>query len=140
MIDNFRLCKLENKQYCLQWTDAARECYKRGCVCEGCIIKDILETPCDMKRAVFELVRKFGAPKEHEANFTKAERKIIDAINNGCNTFEEIAEYTKSPLTSIKSIVHNMYKLADADGYIYKNKRNKLGDFINWVRGENEEV
>jgi hypothetical protein len=50
----------------MRWTQSAIECYNRGCVCKGCIYKEIMDTPCRMKSAVIELVRKFGIPPEAE--------------------------------------------------------------------------
>lgn len=54
--------------YARQWTEGAIYCYKRGCNCQGCYIKELLESKCLMKRAVLELVRKFGKPPENEEN------------------------------------------------------------------------
>ena len=63
-------------------------------------MKDMLETRCDMKVSVMELVRKFGAPKEEESLIEGAnqyENRVIQAILNGCNTKIEIAEYLGIP-------------------------------------------
>ena len=46
-------------------TPTALQCYKRGCVCEGCFYSDFFsETAqrCQMKAAVLELVRTIGTP------------------------------------------------------------------------------
>lgn len=51
-------------EWCKYWTPSAYECYKRGCVCTGCPIQELMECRCDMKRAVIELVRKYGVPKK----------------------------------------------------------------------------
>ena len=60
------------------WTQTAKECYLRGCVCQGCPLNEVMETPCRMKMAVFELVRKFGAPPEKiKTNEYYTERKEI---------------------------------------------------------------
>ena len=53
-----------HNEWCSYWTPTAYECYKRGCVCKGCPIQEIMECRCDMKRAVIELVRKYGIPKK----------------------------------------------------------------------------
>ena len=48
-----------------RWTPTALECYKRGCVCEGCFYSDFFSATaqkCQMKAAVLELVRTIGAP------------------------------------------------------------------------------
>jgi len=48
-----------------RWTDTAKECYKRGCNCEGCFYKDFFSgssQKCQMKASVLELVRTIGTP------------------------------------------------------------------------------
>ena len=48
-----------------RWTPTATECYKRGCVCDGCFYKDFFSggsQKCQMKAAVLELVRTLGTP------------------------------------------------------------------------------
>lgn len=46
-----------------RWTEAAKECYRRGCVCSGCSIFPLVESAkCRMKKSVIELVRDFGPP------------------------------------------------------------------------------
>ena len=48
-----------------RWTPTALECYKRGCVCEGCFYSDFFSATaqkCQMKAAVLELVRTIGTP------------------------------------------------------------------------------
>ena len=48
-----------------RWNQTAIECYKIGCKCSECHLLDNLELTkdkCKMKLAVFELVRKLGAP------------------------------------------------------------------------------
>ena len=47
------------------WTNTALECYKRGCVCEGCFYPDFFNGTsqrCQMKASVLELVRVLGKP------------------------------------------------------------------------------
>ena len=46
------------------WTTDAVNCYKRGCVCEGCPIKRLVKSlyKCQMKASVLELVRIHGIP------------------------------------------------------------------------------
>ena len=66
---------------CTQWTQLAKDCYLRGCRCEGCLINMNLETHCLMKNSVIELVKKFGAPPEKiEKVFTNYETKILETI------------------------------------------------------------
>lgn len=48
-----------------RWTPTALECYKRGCVCEGCFYNDFFSAAaqkCQMKTAVLDLVKTIGAP------------------------------------------------------------------------------
>ena len=63
-----------------RWTKSAVECYDRHCICfpvqgtggvdahlqnvQPCPIYENYSFPCQMKRAVFYLYRKFGAPPE----------------------------------------------------------------------------
>lgn len=47
-----------------RWTDGAVECYSRGCVCDGCIMRDIFKWSCQMKKTVSNLVKYHGAPKK----------------------------------------------------------------------------
>ena len=44
------------------WTQAAVDCYERGCICKGCPIAEVIETKCQMKYVVIENVRIIGAP------------------------------------------------------------------------------
>lgn len=46
-----------------RWTPLAIECYERGCVCENCFYKNILNNNCQMKATVLELVRILGIPQ-----------------------------------------------------------------------------
>ena len=49
------------------WTPAAIDCYKLGCVCSKCNLYKIYFSEgsfrCRMKETVIELVRKYGVPK-----------------------------------------------------------------------------
>ena len=47
----------------LGWNNTTRECYERGCVCEGCVLAKY-EVKCQVKAAVLESVRLFGSPFE----------------------------------------------------------------------------
>ena len=54
-----------------RWSVGAKQCYLRGCVCEGCFYNDFFtdsKQKCRMKSAVFELVKKIGAPCERTHN------------------------------------------------------------------------
>jgi len=113
------------------WTQSARECYEIGCRCNNCLLYIILGKECRMKQAVFELVRKFGAPKEKK--FTKSQQKILDAIQSGATTWDEIAEQSGLSRDSVIHNLQDLYKIAEGNGISYKNKRNKLTQFIEWV-------
>lgn len=59
-----------------RWTNTAIECYLRGCVCNGCLLNDLIFKDslnnCHMKATVLELVRVLGRPAivdNHKRNF-----------------------------------------------------------------------
>lgn len=128
-----------NRQYASAWTKSSIDCYKRGCNCRGCYIQEMLETPCLMKYAVMELVKKLGAPPDNELGLTPQEQKVIDAILAGASTKVEIAQKTGLTIEGTQACLSKMYELAENDGVVYKNLRYKLPDFINWVREGKEE-
>lgn len=48
-----------------RWTATAKECYKRGCNCDGCFYTTFFKgsgQKCQMKASVLELVRVLGKP------------------------------------------------------------------------------
>ena len=47
-----------------RWTPLAKDCYARGCNCQGCFYNNLFQTvpQCRMKAAVLGLVRGFGRP------------------------------------------------------------------------------
>lgn len=54
-----------------RWNRTLADCYLRGCVCEGCPIKETYDGfICRCKGYVLEAVRKFGVPEslERESN------------------------------------------------------------------------
>ena len=60
------------------WTQGAKECYKRGCNCEGCKIQEIMKSQkCLMKMSVIELVRLRGKPFERKESELYYEWKWI---------------------------------------------------------------
>lgn len=123
-----------DKLFATGWTESSIFCYKRGCNCQGCYVKDLLESRCLMKRAVFALVRKFGKPPEIELKLTRTQHTVINSILAGCNNKTEISEYTGLNIRCVQEALSNMYELAEFDGVCYKNKRYKLGQFIEWIR------
>lgn len=49
-----------------RWTTTAKDCYMRGCVCEGCFYETFFagtRQKCQMKASVVELVRVLGKPE-----------------------------------------------------------------------------
>lgn len=50
------------------WTYSAIQCYRNGCNCDNCELIKGLETVnkynCQMKKAVFALIKKLGMPPE----------------------------------------------------------------------------
>lgn len=124
------------------WTQAAKDCYARGCNCRGCLMQD-LETKCNMKAAVLELVRKFGAPKEEEKSFfTPYEQRILNAIKNGCNKVTDIAKQLNKSESKISGMLHIMYMKARSLGWHPIKKgivtHSLLPQFIRWVREDYE--
>lgn len=80
-----------------RWTVSAVYCYKRHCVCKGCLYKEILESECCMKETVLALYRKFGEPIE--ARLKRMERKqkrIIEYYG-----FEAQKEKLKEEMTEL---------------------------------------
>lgn len=54
-----------------RWTQAAVECYQRGCRCSGCFYNDFFAgspQKCQMKHTVLELVRTIGRPNLDPVN------------------------------------------------------------------------
>lgn len=130
-----------NKQYASTWTIGAIECYKRGCRCEGCLLNEMLETRCEMKRAVLELVRRFGAPteKKKEKTLNEKQKIILDAILNGAESYNDLYRMTDLKYTSIQTNLSNMFIDAKAKGLVFKNKKYKLPEFVKWIRRNNEQ-
>ena len=82
-----------------RWTDAAKQCFLRGCVCRGanltpriCENYEVLGDTCKMKATVIELVRRYGVPKgvveqtvindTHLSPSSRVERTVIDEKGN----------------------------------------------------------
>lgn len=68
-----------------RWTIDALDCYKRGCICEGCFFDDFFRNggtrqKCQMKAAVLELVRVVGVPEGLQRNDIIPEDKIKQAV------------------------------------------------------------
>lgn len=129
-----------NKKYAAAWTISSIDCYNRGCRCEGCYMREILETPCDMKRAVMELVKRFGAPTEQkeERKVPEKHRIILEAIRNGAESYDDLYEMTDLKFTSIQTSLSRLYQEAKEQGLVFKNKKYKLPEFVKWIRKQDE--
>lgn len=52
-----------------RWTPSAKQCYFRGCVCNGCFYNEFFkDKQCQMKKSVIELVKQIGAPERSKEN------------------------------------------------------------------------
>lgn len=63
-----------------RWTSTAIECYKRGCVCNGCFYHEFFKGSnqrCQMKSTVLELVRVLGTPNNVDAPDQVDESEMI---------------------------------------------------------------
>lgn len=51
-----------------RWTPSAIMCWKRGCICKGCIYEKFFISikECRMKSSVIKLVKNFGPPPNLE--------------------------------------------------------------------------
>jgi hypothetical protein len=47
-----------------RWTNIAKFCYERGCVCADCLYSEILTEKCVAKKSVIESVRALGLPQD----------------------------------------------------------------------------
>jgi len=114
-----------------RWTRGAVECYNRSCICEGCPVKDILSSECQMKYAVISLVRTQGLPPKNRniENKRQENQKLLDTISaymdEGFN-LKEIAEILNRPYYKVQTFA----KLNGLD-----TTRNRG----NWRRKKNEQ-
>lgn len=128
-----------NNSYCSYWTEAAVDCYKRGCVCQGCLIYEQIGKDCRMKASVLELVRKLGKPPERiTKDLTHYEQDIVDVILDGYDSFENIAIQLNKSEGAIIGMLHRLYQKAREHGWCPKKKglvtKCLLPQFIKWVR------
>lgn len=129
--------------YCRAWTRQAIECYKRGCKCSGCPIKNMLETRCDMKRSVFELVRKYGAPKPKEVKkekYTEEQKHIIRLVRSGIVTRKELAKELNIGVDILTSKVRPLYRIAEQDGYTFLTLEFMFYEWVDFIRSKDEEI
>ena len=117
------------------WTVGSIFCYRRGCNCEGCYVKDLLTSqPCRMKKAVIELVKQLGAPPKEQEGFNESETKVINAILSGAKSYSDIEKITGIKHSNVLSVLSHLYQFADIHGCVFFNKRFKLPDFIRWLK------
>lgn len=123
-----------NTQYASTWTEGSKFCYRRGCNCQGCYVKDIVETHCLMKHTVMELVKKFGAPPSDKKQLTPMQRRVVNAILSGAETLKEICKRTKLNKPCAQTHLVNLYRYSEEHGLVYENKNAKLKEFIEWIK------
>ena len=91
-----------------------------------------------MKTSVINLVRIFGIPPENKEPFfegiTEPEQKIVDAILDGCETKEEIAERNKVTPDRIQIILDDLYKLAIQNGAVFIKQKYRLPELVDFIR------
>lgn len=119
------------------WTASSIYCYKRGCRCSGCYIKEIMNEECRMKTAVLELVKRFGRPPEKPLieGLTKSQNDVVMAILNGASTRAEIARALDITEANAQNRVGVMYHILELKGFEPLNVRNKLPEMVEWLRG-----
>lgn len=120
-------------RYAAMWTEDSRYCYRIGCQCDKCNMRKIYNIPCRMKEAVFELVKKFGAPPDKYL-FSKFQRGVVEAILSGATTRSNIAKYLNKTETQVQGIMPRLYQIAEENGAIYDNPKNKFEVFVDWVK------
>jgi hypothetical protein len=121
-------------QYVKQWTEGARFCYKRGCNCKGCYYQELMSEKCEMKSAVFMLIKKFGAPTD--SKYTKTQALIVNAILDGNTTKESLSKTLGKSITNMQAQINVLYRIAREEGCIFHNPRNMFGDFVRWLRNQ----
>ena len=121
-----------------KWTKSAIECYSRQCICTDCPTKKLLETPCRMKKCVFELLDKYGEPPQFETlnifpDLTERQTQIIDAILQGTTTKEEIGEVVNMKPTTVTNYLNQIYPKAENAGLKFKKSSCRLPEFIEFI-------
>lgn len=120
-----------------RWTQSAIDCYERGCRCQGCIFSS-LESTCQMKLTVRELVRRYGKPPEDIGivkGLTPRQNQIIELILDGYNTKFEIAERLDVNPHNIQQDLTTMYPIFRELGFHPVKIVNRLPEFVEYIRG-----
>ena len=119
-----------------KWTEAAIDCYNRGCNCTGCNQLKFMDSACHMKKAVFELVRKFGKPPKNVyliPGITEKQNAIVNVILDGYTTKQEIAERLKTKPNNIQVELSNIYLCVEAMGYIFRKRYQRLDELVDFL-------
>jgi len=120
-----------------QWTETAIDCYKRHCICSGCLLKEVLGDKCRMKQVVIQLVRDLGLPKEKKffiPGITPSEEKVVDAILSGCETKKDIAIKIGTSEFMVQNYLCDLYKLVEVQGYSFVKSKYKLPELIEIIK------
>lgn len=132
---------MTKNQRCIQWTQIAKECYNRGCVCRGCPMSK-LETRCRMKGSVIELVRKLGAPqdkiKKIDERILEEQEEIIRLVKNGISTRKELAAKLNISLSELSSRMIRLYRKAEQEGFKFLTLKYMFYEWVEYIR--NKEV
>lgn len=132
-----------NNVYAAHWTEGSVFCYRRGCNCQGCYIKELLESKCLMKCAVLELVRKYGAPKLKEVKkekYTEEQKHIIRLVRSGIVTRKELAKELNIGVDILTSKVRPLYRIAEQDGYTFLTLKFMFYEWVDFKRSSDEKV
>ena len=131
----FVLLKRKAKMEWQHWTASAIDCYNRGCVCNGCPTKAIVETPCLMKQSVLELVKQIGPPPKiaYIEGLTEQQERVVTAIINGAKTFEDIAKELKIKRGGVIVALGSIYPYYANLGFNYSSKRRQSLELISFI-------
>ena len=120
------------------WSESAIMCYERGCKCDGCPIQEIITSQCMMKHSVLVLVKNIGKPPRDENKIFRGmnihEEKIVNAILNGCNTKQEIAEELNTRPELVQNLLNSVYELAIFNGHVFGKRTYRLPELVEFIR------
>ena len=126
-----------------RWSQSAIDCYRRGCVCVGCLMKEITEQKCNMKKSVLELVAQLGAPPP-EINglfdgLTNSQNEVINAILSGANTKEQIANIMETTPNTVQTWLVQLYEIAQTNGLVFKAGYRRLPELAEFLKQKAQE-
>lgn len=126
-----------------RWSQTAIDCYRRGCVCKGCLLNEITEQKCVMKKSVLELVAQLGAPPEEVKGIfeglTYQQNNVINAIIDGANTTEEIAQALEYNKGTVQTYLSELYVIAETNGLYFKANCGRLPELVEFLRNKQKE-